>query len=110
MGQSRYFTQCSGVYGPARSYTIYFLQVTASLYKRPPSTYFLRVSFSEDEKGKLMECMEPSEHVDEDISAENIGYCELYPECCETISPDEAIQRPRWWTRLLRVVFPGRDQ
>ena len=84
--------------------------MTASLYKRLPNTYSLKMGFSGQEKGKIMECMEPSEHVDEDISAENIGYCELYPECCETISPDKAIQRPRWWTRLLRVVFRERDQ
>jgi hypothetical protein len=56
-----------------------------------------------------MECLEPSWHVDEDFSAENIGYCELHPECCETASYENAVERPRWWTRLLQTVFHRRE-
>ena len=62
------------------------------------------------EKGEIMECIGPSEHVDEDITAENIGYCELHPECCETISSNEVNKRQRWLTRLLKMVFPGWGQ
>lgn len=37
---------------------------------------------------QLSDWLEPSEHVDEDVTAENIGCCETYPECCETAKPE----------------------
>ena len=49
-----------------------------------------------------MECLEPEEHPGEDVTAENVGYCELYPECCET-TPEE--RRPGWLARLLRRML-----
>jgi hypothetical protein len=49
-----------------------------------------------------MECLEPEEHPGEDVTAENVGYCELYPECCET-KPEE--HRPGWLARLLRRIL-----
>jgi hypothetical protein len=49
-----------------------------------------------------MECLEPEEHPGEDVTAENVGYCELYPECCET-TPEK--RRPGWLVRLLRRML-----
>ena len=50
-----------------------------------------------------MECIE--EELDEDITAENVGYCELHPECCQTAELSRPIQRPKWWIRLLQSIF-----
>ncbi len=53
-----------------------------------------------------MECLDPEEFEGEDLTAENIGYCELHPECCETVRPEKAVNRLGWLTRLLQKVFP----
>ena len=52
-----------------------------------------------------MECLEPSAHADEDITAENVGYCVLHPECCQKADTPTPIERPKWWLRVLHAVF-----
>lgn len=53
-----------------------------------------------------MECLEPSEHAGEDITPENVCYCNLDPECGETDQTPTEVGRPadRFWTRVRKWI------